>query len=117
MEIRITMSVEEIVAMLEKRMGNDILKDETMAAPKCILNMFTNAVEKLDIEREYKVGDLVKPDRALSKMVSHPFKDEDIILKVIAVNNNAQFQELCVIPVNPSDKRAAYARAFAFKEV
>lgn len=34
MEVRITMSVEEIIAMLEKRMGNDILKDETMAAPK-----------------------------------------------------------------------------------
>lgn len=112
MEIR--MSVEEIIAMLEKRMGIDILKDETMAAPKSVLNMFTNAAEKLDIERTHKVGDLVKPDRALSKMASHTFKDEDIILKIIKVRNDLQFQEICVIPVNSNDKRRAYAKSFEF---
>lgn len=108
------MSVEEIITMLEKRMGNDILKDETMAAPKCLLDMFIDTAERLDIGRKYKVGDLVMPDRTIAKMVKHRFKDEDIILKVTGVRNDLPFQEICVIPVNSNDKRRVCAKSFEF---
>lgn len=92
--------------------NEDILRDETMAAPKCLLDMFIDTAERLDICRKYKVGDLVMPDRTIAKMAKHRFKDEDIILKVTGVNNNAAFQEVFLETLD--GKASTYGHAFEF---
>lgn len=76
------------------------------------ININIDTAERLDICRKYKVGDLVKPDKAISKMASHTFKDEDIVLKVIAVNNNTAFQEVFLGTLD--GKASTYGHAFEF---